>query len=158
MNLSGRKALLLRKQQSQKLISTYRTEISGILLQSCHTAYTILSLEETDAITEVVRNSKPSILHKETSSFNDKSNLQIALNKMVNLNKGDIFFMFTRYSNLCGAAKINNLECININFSFDAEHSGIIVLVSGNFTKKLIIDFYEEKGGRWLDVEMLDLK
>ena len=48
---------------------------------------------------------------------------------------------------------IDGLDEFNFSFDFSDEHAGIIVLLAENQLDKLLLDFYEDGGVTYLDIE-----
>lgn len=50
------------------------------------------------------------------------------------------------YTDVCSLAVLKQIRFFNSDFSFNDEHSGLIVLYDVSIANKLVIDFYEEGG------------
>lgn len=151
----ARQDFLFRQQRGKQYLKDYLKELTTIFdVNSAEIL--ILSLEETDYITEQTRSKlNREILAKEVVLFNDKERLlSIYADKCHRLLPNKIY-VFTDYSKDCGVAVIDKLTRIKPTFSFDAEHGGLISILSEDLSNELILDFYEEKDEYFLEIEVL---
>ena len=112
-----------------------------------------MSLEKTEEIRDqsIGTLSNKSII-KIDLSFEDKSQLKEIIDNLSGV-AGSIL-VFTDNSNYCGAARIADLSKFNTQFNFEEEHSGIISILSQDLTNNLVIDFYEEIGQQFMELEV----
>lgn len=109
----------------------------------------LLSIIETDNIKFL----SDEYNYKITIAFDNKSELADVISKMLN-GKDCPCYLFTGYSDDCGALRIDSLESFNIDFSFNDEHSGLIRIISEDFRNKLVLDFFEENNEYSLEIEI----
>lgn len=83
--------------------------------------------------------------------FNDKEELKSII--FNNFNTNDSVYIFTSLSRDCGAVLIDSIIYFNFNFNFMDDHSGIITLISSDVKNKILLDFYEEDGLQYLEIE-----
>jgi len=57
------------------------------------------------------------------------------------------FYLITEFSKDCGALFIESLVNFNSDFEFKDEHSGLIIIIDKDISKKLLLDFYESNDG-----------
>ena len=62
------------------------------------------------------------------------------------------------YTDVCGLAVLKQIRFLNSDFSFNDEHSGLIVLYDVSIANKLVIDFYEEDGLQVYDLQLFGEK
>ncbi len=109
----------------------------------------ILSIVETDNIIE-----KEKELQLKSSIkvfFNDKDVLKkFTLDK---LNTDDNIYLFTSFSEDCGALVMDSIDSFNFQFDFKDDPAGIITLINSSLEDKVLFDFYEEKGLKYIEVE-----
>ncbi|GGE54222.1 hypothetical protein GCM10007276_34110 [Agaricicola taiwanensis] len=55
---------------------------------------------------------------------------------------------------ICGALEVPSLTAIDFSFPFEALPEGIMVVTTSDARDKMVLDFYEEDGLRYLDVEL----
>ncbi|OMP74934.1 hypothetical protein BW716_32820 [[Flexibacter] sp. ATCC 35208] len=115
---------------------------------------TILSLEETDSIIEQsVDKTNNDIISKQIIPFDDKEDiLRFYIDNCSRLQPNKVYVV-TDYSKECGVAVLDSLIRLNPNFAFNAEHTGIISILSEDLSNKLILDFYEENDRFFLEIE-----
>ena len=58
------------------------------------------------------------------------------------------------YSEICGISELNDINHFNVDFSFEDEHTGTIILYSYDLDNELLIDFYEEYSEYYMDIEL----
>jgi hypothetical protein len=155
MNKEEKRGRLFRKQRCKQHLAAYLKELEDIFNVNSNEV-TILSLEETDSINEQSRDKlNNKISSKKIVPFDDKENfLKFYIDNCLRLQPGKVY-AFTDYSKDCGAAVLNDLKCLNPIFAFNAEHTGIISILSQDLANKLILDFYEENNKLFLEVEAL---
>lgn len=109
----------------------------------------ILSIVETDNIIE-----KEKELQLKSSIkvfFNDKDVLKkFTLDK---LNTDDNIYLFISFSEDCGALVMDSIDFFNFQFDFKDDSAGIITLINSSLEDKVLFDFYEEKGLKYIEVE-----
>lgn len=155
MNKEDKQAILFRKQRCQQHLATYLKELKAVFNVNSNEV-TILNLEETDSIGEQSSGKiNNNIASKKIIPFDHKENfLRFYIDNCSRLQPGNVY-VFTDYSKDCGAAVFNSLKCLNPIFAFNAEHAGIISILSQDLANKLILDFYEENNKLFLEVEAL---
>lgn len=108
-----------------------------------------LSIVETDKLIE--KESKLKLIFSKKILFNDKEELKrIILN---NFSANDNVYIFTSLSRDCGAVLIDSINSFNFNFNFIDDHSGIISLIRSDVKNKILLDFYEEDGLEYIEIE-----
>lgn len=143
-----------RRLFGKKYLQTYLGELKSIL-QINVDAVDLLSIVETDKLNEIDYSnySKKSF----NILFNEKDKLkEFIFNNCEQINKS--YFIFTEYSLDCGTLKISKLQDFNFNFPFKSEHSGLISLIRDDLSEKIILDFSEENGVEYLEVEIYKIK
>ena len=111
--------------------------------------FKILSIVETDKLIE--KESKLKLRFSKKILFNDKEELKSII--FNNFNTNDSVYIFTSLSRDCGAVLIDSIIYFNFNFNFMDDHSGIISLISSDVKNKILLDFYEEDGLQYLEIE-----
>ncbi len=84
--------------------------------------------------------------------FSDKEKLLLLIGRLISLKDGKIY-LYTSYSEDCGLLKLDSLKDFNVNFNFNDEHYGLIIIILQDLSNKLILDFYEEKERYYLEIE-----
>ncbi|SUP53868.1 Uncharacterised protein [Weeksella virosa] len=127
----------------------YLDEYQEIIEKITNNDFKILSIVETDKLIE--KESKLKLRFSKKILFNDKEELKrITFN---NFNAKDSVYIFTSLSRDCGAVLIDSINSFNFNFNFMDDHSGIISLISSDVKNKILLDFYEEDGLLYLEIE-----
>ena len=108
----------------------------------------LLSIETTNALPKPDR----SVYKKYEIEFSDKSKLRRYFDNLIKAKDGSAFLL-TEYSKFCGALPLNSINDFNLDFSFNAEHMGIIVLMLSDNSNELVLDFYEENNVQMLEIE-----
>lgn len=109
----------------------------------------ILSIIETDSIIE-----KGKMLQLQSSIrvfFNAKEELKKYI--LEKLDTDDRIYLCTFFSVDCGVLLIDSLEFFNFHFNFEDDPSGIITLMNSNLEHKVLLDFYEENGLKYIEIE-----
>ncbi|KAA0989160.1 hypothetical protein [Dyadobacter aurulentus] len=150
--MNNRLNFLVRKNKGKELMPEYESELRSLLISP---VFDILTLEETDAITERIRQRDLGRNEKKILRipFQDKSALKrfcLAIEK----NDSSKVFISLGYTEFCGIASVNDIRQFNPEFSYQDEHSGLIVLYSEDLNNRLIIDFYAENDLYFYDMEI----
>lgn len=109
----------------------------------------LLPIVETDKIIE--KESSLKLVYSTKMMFDDKTELKRIIAEKIESEDG--FYLFTSLSRDCGVVVIDSLEDFNFDFNFMDDHSGIVSLVSSNLKEKILLDFYEEEGEKFIEVE-----
>ena len=127
----------------------YLSEYQEVINKITKNDFKILSIVETDKLIEKV--SKLKLRFSKKILFNDKEELKSII--FNNFNTNDSVYIFTSLSRDCGAVLIDSIIYFNFNFNFMDDHSGIISLISSDVKNKILLDFYEEDGLQYLEIE-----
>ena len=125
----------------------YLSEYQEVINIMTKNDFKILSIVETDKLIE--KESKLKLRFSKKILFNDKEELKSII--FNNFNTNDSVYIFTSLSRDCGAVLIDSI--IYFNFNFMDDHSGIISLISSDVKNKILLDFYEEDGLQYLEIE-----
>lgn len=127
----------------------YLAVYEEIIKKITNNYFEILSIVDTDKLIE--KESKLKLIFSKKILFNDKEELKrIILN---NFSANDNVYIFTSLSRDCGAVLINSINSFNFNFNFIDDHSGIISLIRSDVKNKILLDFYEEDGLEYIEIE-----
>lgn len=127
----------------------YLSEYQEVINKITKNNFKILSIVETDKLIE--KESKLKLGFSKKILFNDKEELKSII--FNNFNTNDSVYIFTSLSRDCGAVLIDSIIYFNFNFNFMDDHSGIISLISSDVKNKILLDFYEEDGLLYLEIE-----
>lgn len=127
----------------------YLSEYQEVINKITKNDFKILSIVETDKLIE--KESKLKLRFSKKILFNDKEELKSII--FNNFNTNDSVYIFTSLSRDCGAVLIDSIIYFNFNFNFMDDHSGIISLISSDVKNKILLDFYEEDGLQYLEIE-----
>ena len=127
----------------------YLIEYQEVINKITKNDFKILSIVETDKLIE--KESKLKLRFSKKILFNDKEELKSII--FNNFNTNDSVYIFTSLSRDCGAVLIDYIIYFNFNFNFMDDHSGIISLISSDVKNKILLDFYEEDGLQYLEIE-----
>ncbi|MGI6339278.1 MAG: hypothetical protein ACOXZV_07885 [Bacteroidales bacterium] len=150
--MSENRNILYRKVKGKSILNSYLEELN-LIVRVKLSEKDLIPLEETEHLISRRKQISKSIPQKKVKlKFEDKARLYGYLNALESVRNGKII-LFTEYSKYCGALLLNSFNDINYDFSFDDEHSGIVSILSENLNDKLLLDFYEEDGSFFIEVE-----
>lgn len=127
----------------------YLIEYQDIIKKIVNNNFEILSIVETDKIIEKERQLK--LIFSKKILFKNKEELKSVV--LENISTDNNIYVFTTLSRDCGAVLIDSINSFNFNFNFMDDHSGIISLISSDVKNKILLDFYEEDGLLYLEIE-----
>ncbi|MHC5310906.1 hypothetical protein ACYSNM_12750 [Myroides sp. LJL116] len=137
-----------RRLYGRKYFNEYMDVIKRITLLN-ENEVRVLSIVETDDIIEKERE-----LQLKSSIkvfFKDKDVLRkFTLDKF---RTEDCIYLFTNFSQDCGALAMDSINSFNFQFDFNDDPSGIIKLINSSLEDKILLDFYEEQGLKYIEVE-----
>jgi hypothetical protein len=143
-----------RRLYGKQYLSAYLLELNKILLIKVDTA-NLLSIVKTDEIRSYFNLKKLKNSYK--ILFNEKDKLK----EIVLRNNESIsgqYYVFTSLSINCGVVKIDSLFDFNFNFPFNALASGVITITKSDLSKEILLDFSEENGIKYLEIEVYETK
>lgn len=143
-SLEQKKRRLFGNQYSDE----YRVIINKITISNSNN-FKILSIPETDNLIDDIANLK--LKSSVKLLFNEK--LLLKKNVLEKLNTVCGIYLFTSLSKDCGAVLIDSINLFNFNFNFTDDDSGIISIVASNLKDKILLDFYEEDGTEYIEIE-----
>lgn len=126
----------------QNYLNQYLNELNR-LVKIVNLQSHLISLNETDNI-HFLNNTK---WIKLTLPFSIKGEYLSAILPWFAQTAEDGFYIITDFSKDCGALFLENLHNFNFDFGFDDEHSGLIIIIDKDYSKKLLLDFYESDNG-----------
>lgn len=131
-------------------ISNYLIELNNILKINVSTN-NLLSLEETDFV--LLNLYKLEFFFKKTILLEHKTEFEnVVVNNISQSEYG--YFVFISDVLQCGTIRISSIDHFNFNFGYDDLGSGIISIVREDLSEKIILDFYEENGTKYIDIEL----
>lgn len=134
-----------RRLYGKQYLAEYEENIKKIT----NNYFEILSIVDTDKLIE--KESKLKLIFSKKILFNDKEELKrIIFN---NFSTNDNVYIFTSLSRDCGAVLIDSINSFNFNFNFIDDHSSIISLIRSDVKNKILLDFYEEDGLEYIEIE-----
>ncbi len=142
-----------RRLFGRKFLPRYLKELNQIIRGQVH-EMNLLTLRETDNIREIKIKGTPHCIKKvERILFNEKEELKtIILGNPERARKG--YYVLTSDSIDCGAYKIKSILDFDLDFPFNATQSGIITLIRMDLSEEIILDFFEEQGTQYIDIEI----
>lgn len=150
MNINDKRELLFRKQRGKTYLQKYFQELNTLLNKDLG-EYKILDLEETDRI---INGIKDSYCFKERIIFDQrKTYLDYYFHQYLQFNQSKVY-LFTNYSIDCGITILDNLNMFKTDFDFYSEHAGLISLISEDLLTKIVLDFEEQNGQYFLEIEL----
>ena len=152
LTYNERLSFLMRKNQGGLDMPKYIKELGSLVRDD---AYEVIGLEASDGIMGKIRENWPNYsrikrIYTELP-FEDRTILKrivknIAVDKRC--------YLSIKYSETCGIAELNDINCFNADFRWEDEHTGMITLYSYDLINELIIDFYEEYNEYFIDLEL----
>ena len=116
-----------------KYLDKYIRTLNRIILKEVEPTM-LLSVVETDNIYPL--DLKYKIVSKRTMDFCDNNPLYIWLT----------------HGSECGLCPLESIDFFNIDFDYEDDPEGIIVLITHDFSKKIVLDFYEEGNRKKIDI------
>lgn len=111
----------------------------------------LVSLEFSDDIIE--GSETGNLLHFGTYPFGDKTNIRNDILKFVDCNKD--FYLWTEDSYYCGLLHLPNLQSFNFDCRCEEDENGVVIFFYP--TIQILIDYYEEADGLYLDLKIHQL-
>jgi hypothetical protein len=143
-----------RRLYGKKDLPTYLKEINEILLIEVDSD-NLLSIVKTDEIRNHFSSKRLKNSYK--ILFDEKEKFKEIVLKNIGNTSGQ-FFIFTSLSINCGALAIDSILDFNFNFGFNSITSGIITITKSNLSKEILLDFTEENGIKYLEIEIYETK
>lgn len=113
-------------------------------------AENLLSIVETDLVRNSCKTSES--LSKNVIGFDDKEEL-VRIMQDISSKESTNYFAFIKDSEDCGTIKIDLLKDFYFNFRYDAVRSGIVSFIQEDLKKSIVLDFYEENGVAYVEIE-----
>ncbi|PWJ57016.1 hypothetical protein CLV98_109125 [Dyadobacter jejuensis] len=132
-------------------VPLYLAELNKIL--KIHIGPTdLLSIVETDEIRQ--QNLAKNLIFSTKILFDEKNKLKeiIKINEVLGVG----YYVFTKYSRDCGTLLMNSFDNFDFDFPFDALLSGLITFTQEDLRKEIVLDFYEEDGVEYLEIEIYE--
>lgn len=150
MDSKSKKRLMIlkAKNKGKLLMESYQKELEQ-LVKGLVYSDRILSFEETQEIGFVTGQKIKLYL-----AFENKAELKAIINQLVKEKDGEMF-LITHYSKFCGAYLLSSLNDFNVEFSFKAEHQGLVQIKLKDGSNELLLDFYESNNKQMLDIEII---
>ena len=141
-----------RRLFGKQFLPQYLEELNKIL--KIHVDSTNLSsIVEMDEVRQNILAKK--LKYKFKILFNEKEKLkEIIFSNIERFN--DKYYVFTSYSMNCGILMIDSLQEFNFDFSFEDMRSGIITLTRADLFEEILLDFNEENGVEYLEIEIYE--
>lgn len=139
-----------RRLFGKQYLEIYKKELSN-LVNSEISQYELLTLLETD---ELHLNATTENFNIKKVDFNLKSDVLRKLFKSFLENKSEKYFLLSSYYKDCGALVIKSLDDFNVNFKFEGEHTGLIVIFDFELENKILLDYYDEEQMKNIDIEV----
>jgi hypothetical protein len=134
-------------------IKKYLRELSCFSLRPI-TESDLLPVGQSNDILSRIRQLPKDDSHKFTIPFDEKYSVRFFayIQQLYQTNPSSIY-MWSDLSDVCGTCILNSITALNLEFSFDCSTEGIISFRTTDLKDKILFDFYEEDGQRWLDIE-----
>lgn len=152
--MNDRLNFLLRKNTGKRHMQEYLNELSKLVHRN---KYKVLTLEESDIVFEKIKMhiSNKYIWKYAKNIFSNKDKLKKIISEIQYINNSNVY-MSLGFSEMCGIVLLDYISLFNVDFSFEDEHSGLIKFYDKELKNCLAIDFYEENGSYYYDLEIID--
>lgn len=111
----------------------------------------LLPIIETDRLVGPVKSIDYIIDYETTLDFCDKKNVWETIKKVF----GDSsLYLYLEHVRECGLCPLESIDMFNIDFDFEDDPGEMIVLVSKNCQREVVLDFYEEDDKKKIDIEV----
>lgn len=111
----------------------------------------LLSVVETDRLLEPMRGVEFRIDYETTLDFCNKKDAWETIRKVF---ENSSLFIALNHVRECGLFPLESIDLFNIDFDFEDDPGGLIVLVSNDCLQEVVFDFYEEDDIRKIDIEI----
>lgn len=111
----------------------------------------LLSVAETDRLLEPMRGVEFRIDYETTLDFCNKKDAWETIRKVF---ENSSLFIALNHVRECGLFPLESIDLFNIDFDFEDDPGGLIVLVSNDCLQEVVFDFYEEDDVRKIDIEI----
>lgn len=111
----------------------------------------LLSVVETDRLLEPMRGVEFRIDYETTLDFCNKKDAWETIRKVF---ENSSLFIALNHVRECGLFPLESIDLFNIDFDFEDDPGGLIVLVSNDCLQEVVFDFYEEDDVRKIDIEI----
>ena len=111
----------------------------------------LLSVVETDRLLEPMRGVEFRIDYETTLDFCNKKDAWETIRKVF---ENSSLFIALDHVRECGLFPLESIDLFNIDFDFEDDPGGLIVLVSNDCLQEVVFDFYEEDVVRKIDIEI----
>ena len=114
----------------------------------------LLTPDRTRALREQMK-TLPEFVHKFTIPFSERQSERF----QAFIEQGQHTFpkpvyLWTQYTNECGALRLSSIRDLNFGFDFKVESNGILSLIAEDLTNRMLLDFYEDGQNQLLDIEL----
>lgn len=131
-------------------LDTYINTLNRITLKKVDSSM-LLSVAETDRLLGPIVSREFLIDYEATLNFCDKKNSWETIRKVF----GDSsLYIYLEHVRECGLFPLESIDLFNIDFDFEDDPGGLIVLMSKNCLQEVVLDFYEEDEVRKIDIEI----
>ena len=111
----------------------------------------LLSVVETDRLLEPIGSREFLIDYETTLDFCDKKYAWEIIRKVFG---NSSLYIYLEHVRECGLFPLESIDMFNIDFDFEDDPGGLIVLVSNDCLHEVVLDFYEEDDVRKIDIEI----
>jgi len=129
-----------------KYLDKYIRTLNRIILKGVEPTM-LLSVVETDNIYPLSLIYKT--VNKRTLDFCDKKEEWGMIKDIFGNNP---LYIWLTHGSECGLCPLKSIDLFNIDFDYEDDPEGIIVLITHDFSKKIVLDFYEESNGKKIDI------
>ena len=115
----------------------------------------LLSLDETKKLLDQGQSLRNLNARKFSINFDEirSERFKKYLLKLQEANPSRVYLWIER-TNDCGTSVLNGLLDIKWDFDFSCSDNGVLTLVTLDFQDRILFDFFEEDGARYLDIEV----
>ena len=131
-------------------LDTYIKTLNAITLKNVDSAM-LLSVIETDRLLESIKGMEYRIDYETTLDFCNKKNSWETIRKVFGNNS---LFIALNHVRECGLFPLESIDLFNIDFDFDDDPGGLIVLITNDCLQEVVLDFYDEDNARKIDIEI----
>lgn len=111
----------------------------------------LLSVVESDRLLEPIGSREFIIDYETTLDFCDKKYVWETIRKVFGSSS---LYIYLEHVRECGLFPLESIDMFNIDFDFEDDPGGLIVLMSKNCLQEVVLDFYEEEDVRKIDIEI----
>ncbi|TJZ49884.1 hypothetical protein FAZ15_21915 [Sphingobacterium olei] len=138
-----------RRLYGKQYLAKYLAIIKKITTYRNQEDIRLLTIVDTDIILRQTESLEKGYISK--IPFNNKEELKTIIRRKCT--DETPIYLYTDLSKDCGIVFLNSINEFNLEFNFEDEPTGLIILIGLKSEYKILLDFYEEDEERFMEIE-----